>query len=70
MATRQCGWCLNPYEHQPRPRENNAALGSALLVCESDFAPDICDGCFTMVVEAAPRPEVVNRAPIFLLRMT
>lgn len=67
--TRQCGWCLNPYEHQPRPPIEIETLRRSLFICNGS-EPSICDHCFTMVMETAPPQHWVETVPTFALRVT
>lgn len=69
MGTRQCGWCLNPYEHQPREAETLQAFRKALFIADDGFTPSICDGCFATVMESAPPLEKIQHSPNFLLRV-
>lgn len=69
MATRRCGWCLNPYEHQPRASTEIELFRTTLFVCDSGFEPSVCDGCFSMVMETAPPRHLVDRVPTLLLRV-
>lgn len=67
-VTRQCGWCLNPFEHQPMPPAQVEALRSALFITAPAFEPLICDACHRMVMETAPAPASLMNAPSLLLR--
>lgn len=68
-VTRQCGWCLNPFdEHQPRPPAEVETLRAALFITAPLFDPLICDACHRMVMETAPQPSSLMNAPSLLLR--
>lgn len=68
-GTRQCGWCLNPYEHQPPPPAEIEAFRHALLVCDPAWEPSVCEDCFAMVMETASPAGSLERSPNFLLRV-
>lgn len=67
--TRKCGWCLNPYEHQPRRPAEIEDFRRALFIAEPAFEPSICDGCFRTVMETAPQSHRIADVPNFLLRV-